>query len=81
LSNFPANAGSLQLVTEESIQVGSEYLQRRLHNLSGQPVPVFYYPQSKIFLKESQNIKVCLSRVKKEKRELIGQSGRQMVLK
>jgi len=33
----PAEAVSLQQVTQESIQTGSEYLQRRLHHFSGQP--------------------------------------------
>jgi len=36
-----AKAGTLQQVTQESIQVSSEYLQRRrLHSLTGQPLPV-----------------------------------------
>ena len=35
-SNLPAKAGSLQKI----IQVDSEYLRRRLHHLSGQPVPM-----------------------------------------
>lgn len=40
--------GSLEQVTQESIQAGLEYLQRRrLHNLSGQHIPVLCYPQSK----------------------------------
>jgi len=38
----PAKAVSLEWVTQESIQAGFQYLQRRrcLHSLSGQPVPV-----------------------------------------
>ena len=36
----------LQHVTQECAQVGSECLQRkRPHNLSGQLIPVFCYPQ------------------------------------
>lgn len=36
-----AKAGSLEQVTQESVQVGSEYLQRRkLHSPSRQPAPV-----------------------------------------
>ena len=39
--NPPAKAGSLREVAWESIQAGFERLQRRrLHSLSGQPVPV-----------------------------------------
>ena len=39
-SNPPAKAGILQLVAQVSVQMGLEYLhRRRLHNLSGQPVP------------------------------------------
>ena len=41
LVQSPAKAGSLEQVSQECIQVGFEYLQRRrLHNLSGQPAPV-----------------------------------------
>ncbi|MEQ5394207.1 hypothetical protein ABN236_19285, partial [Proteus sp. fly-1013] len=36
----PVKAGTLQQVTQVGIQMDLEYLQRRrLHNLSGQPVP------------------------------------------
>jgi len=44
---LPAKAGYLQQVTLESIQMGLAYLQRRLHSLSGQPVPVLCYLHSK----------------------------------
>ena len=37
--------GHLQQAAQDRIQVGLEYLQRRLHNLSGQPVPVLRHPQ------------------------------------
>jgi len=49
LSNPPAKAGILGRVTQKSIQVHFEYLQRRrLHRLhSGEFVPVFRHPQSK----------------------------------
>lgn len=46
-SNAPAETGSLQQVTQESILVGLEYLQRRLHSLCGQPAPVLRHPHSK----------------------------------
>ena len=40
----------LEQVAQDGIQAGFEYLQRRrLHNLSGQPVPVLGHPQSKVF--------------------------------
>jgi len=48
LIQLSPKVGSLQWVTKEIIQVGLEYLQRRrLHNLSGQPVPVLCHPQCK----------------------------------
>jgi len=38
--------GHLQQAAEDLVQAGLEYLQRRrLHNLSGQPVPVLCHPQ------------------------------------
>ena len=38
--------GHLKQVAQDHVQVGFEYLQRRrLHNLSGQPVPVLHHPQ------------------------------------
>jgi len=41
LVHLPAEAGSVQQVVQESVEVDFEYLQkRRLHSLSGQPVPV-----------------------------------------
>lgn len=49
-SSSPAEAGSLEQVSQECIQVSFEYFQRgRLHNLPGQPVPVFCHPQCKEF--------------------------------
>ena len=42
-SNPPANAGSLQQVAQVGVQTGLEYLQRRLHNPSGQPVPALHH--------------------------------------
>jgi len=39
--------GHLQQAVEDFVQVGLEYLQRRrIHNLSGQPVPVLHHPQN-----------------------------------
>ena len=39
--------GHLQKAAQDLVQPGLEYLQRRrLHNLSGQPVPVLHHPQS-----------------------------------
>jgi len=39
--------GHLEQVAKRLVQAGFEYLQRRrIHNLSGQPVPVFRHPQS-----------------------------------
>jgi len=46
-SNTTAKAGSLQQVAQEGVQMGLEYPHRRLHNLSGQPVPVLYHPYCK----------------------------------
>lgn len=43
----PVEAGFLQEIAQESNQVGLEHLQRRLHSLSGQFVPVFYNPPNK----------------------------------
>jgi len=38
--------GHLQQAAQDRVQEGLEYLQRRrLHNLSGQPVPVLRHPQ------------------------------------
>lgn len=43
-------AGSLQLVAQERVQVGLEYLQgRRLHQQSGQPVPVLRSQTAVVF--------------------------------
>jgi len=39
--------GHPEKAAQDHVQVGLEYLQRRrLHNLPGQPVPVFRHPQS-----------------------------------
>ena len=43
-SNPPSKAGSLQQVAQVGIQTCLEYLQKRLHNLPGQPVPVLHHP-------------------------------------
>lgn len=43
----PAEAGSLGLIVQESIQADLEYLQRRLDHLCRQPVPVLCHCQSK----------------------------------
>ena len=40
LFHQPSKAHSLEQVAQVGIQTGLEYCQRRLHNLSGQPVPV-----------------------------------------
>jgi len=38
--------GLLQQAAQDLVQAGLEYLQsRRIHNLSGQPVPVLHHPQ------------------------------------
>jgi len=49
-SNTLAKAGSLEQVTEESTQAGFEYLQRRLHNFSGQLVQCSVTLKVKFFL-------------------------------
>ena len=50
-SSTPApllNQDHLEQVAQDHVQAGFEYLQRRrLHNLSGQPVPVLSHLQSK----------------------------------
>ena len=39
--------GHLQQAAPDLVQAGLEYIQRRrIHNLSGQPVPVLRHPQS-----------------------------------
>lgn len=41
----PAEAGTLQQVTQVDVQPGFEYLHRgRLHGLSGQPIPELCHP-------------------------------------
>jgi len=37
--------GHLQQAAQDRIQVGLEYLQRRLHSLTGQPGPGLCHPQ------------------------------------
>jgi len=47
--------GHLQQAAQDRVQVGLEYLQRRiLHSLPGQPVPVFHHPQSEEVLPHVQ---------------------------
>jgi len=47
-SNTPANAGTLQQVAQVGTEMGLEYLhRRRLHNISGHPVPVLHHPSHK----------------------------------
>jgi len=44
--NLLLKQGHLQQAAQDPVQAGLEYLQRRrLHNLPGQPVPVFRHPQ------------------------------------
>jgi len=46
--------GHLQQAAQDPVQDDLEYLQRRrLHSLSGQPVPVLRHPQSKVLLQSS----------------------------
>lgn len=47
LEQLPAKAGSLGWVTQESIQLGFDYLQRRRLHLSVQLISAFCHPQSK----------------------------------
>ena len=47
--------GHLQQAAQDLVQVGLEYLhRRRIHNLSGQPVPVLRHPQSEEVLPHVQ---------------------------
>jgi len=47
--------GHLQQAAQDLVQAGLEYLQRgRIHNLSGQPVPVLHHPQSEEVLPHVQ---------------------------
>lgn len=50
----PAKAGSLQEDAQGSFLAGFERLQRRLHNLIGQPVPVLCHPHSENILSHVQ---------------------------
>jgi len=41
--------GHLHQIAQDLVQMGLQYLQRRkIHNPSGQPVPVLHHPQSKV---------------------------------
>ena len=52
---FLPQQGHLQQAAQDCVRVGLEYLQRRrLHNLPGQPVPVFHHPQSEEVLPHVQ---------------------------
>ena len=53
-SNRPAKAGTLQQVTQVGVQMGLEYLHRRLHNFSGQAVPVLRHSYHKEVLPRVQ---------------------------
>lgn len=46
-SNTLLQQGQLQHVAQNCVQSGFKYCQRDLHQLSGQPVPVFYSPGRK----------------------------------
>jgi len=47
--------GHPEQAAQDLVRAGLEYLQRRrLHNLSGQPVPVLYHPQSEEVLPHVQ---------------------------
>jgi len=47
--------GRLQQAAQDRLKAGLEYLQRRrLHNFSGQPVPVLHHPQSEEVLPHVQ---------------------------
>ena len=47
--------GHLQQAAQDCVRTGLEYLQRRrIHNLSGQPVPVLRHPQSEEVLPRVQ---------------------------
>ena len=41
----PCKAGSLQQAAQVGVQRGLEYLQRRVHSLPGQPLPVLRHPR------------------------------------
>jgi len=47
--------GHQEQAAQDLVQAGLEYLQRRIHNPSGQPVPVFLHPQSEEILKMCVN--------------------------
>ena len=46
--------GHLEEAAQDHVQAGFEYLQRRIHNPSGQPVPGFCHPQSEEVLPHVQ---------------------------
>ena len=53
--------GRLQQAAQDLAQAGLEYLQRRgIHSLSGQPVPVLCFPQSKEVLPHVQMLLLML---------------------
>lgn len=52
--------GHLKYVAQDCMQAAFEYLQRRLHRLSGQPVPELHHPNSKVFLEIQTNL-LCFS--------------------
>jgi len=46
--------GHLQQAAQDLVQAGLEYLQRRrIHNLSGQPIPVLHHPLSEQVLPQN----------------------------
>ena len=53
-SNPLPKQGHLQQAAQDLVQAGLEYLQRRLHSLPGQPVPVLRHPQSEEVLPHVQ---------------------------
>jgi len=54
--------GHLQQAAQDLVQPGFEYPQRRrLHNPSGQPVPVLHHPQSEEVLPHVQMNLLCFS--------------------
>jgi len=57
--------GHLQQAAQDCAQAGFEYLQRkRLHNPSGQPVPVLHHPQSKEVLPHGRGTTLSLDQAK-----------------
>ena len=61
-SNAPAKAGSLDQAAQVGIQVGLKCLQRRrLHYISGQPVPVLCHPYCEEVLTHIYHNFLCFS--------------------